>query len=212
MRGKWVTFDPREWSNQYDVSINVGLGNGNRQEQIAMLQMIMAKQEEIIGKYGANNPLVTPSQYRSTLGKMIEMAGFKDTTAYINEITPELEQQIMQMASQPPADPTSEAAQMYAQVEKAKAELRAQTDNAKNEIDREKNQLEAQRKDLELQQKASKDEAELKIQEAKLALQAIELEIKKNASEANIQTSQMDTVMKSIKDLQDLVNSGMNGG
>jgi len=212
LRGKWVTFDPREWSNQYDVSINVGLGNGNRQEQIAMLQMIMAKQEEIIGKYGVNNPLVTPSQYRSTLGKMIEMAGFKDTTAYINEITPELEQQIMQMASQPPADPTSEAAQMYAQVEKAKAELRAQTDNAKNEIDREKNQLEAQRKDLELQQKASKDEAELKIQEAKLALQAIELEIKKNASEANIQTSQMDTVMKSIKDLQDLVNSGMNGG
>ena len=211
LRGEWVTFDPREWSNLYDVSINVGLGNGNRQEQITMLQMILAKQEELIGKYGVNNPLVTPTQYRETLGKMIKMAGFKDTSAYLNEVTPELEQQIMQMASQPQLDPTSEAAKMYAEVEKAKAELRAQTDNAKNEIDREKNQLEAQRKNLELQQKQTKDEADLKIQEAKLALQAIELEMKKNASESNIQTNQMATVMKSIKELQDLVNSGING-
>ncbi len=36
----YVAFDPREWSNQYDVDINVGLGAGNRQEQMAMLQML----------------------------------------------------------------------------------------------------------------------------------------------------------------------------
>jgi hypothetical protein len=209
LRGQWVSFDPREWSNQYDVSINVGLGNGNRQEQIAMLQMILAKQEEIIGKYGANNPLVTVTQYRKTLGRMIEMAGFKDTTAFINEITPEVEQQIAQAASQPPADPTSEAAKMYAEVEKAKAELKAQADAAKNDIDRQKMALEAERKNLELAQKAAKDAADNRIQEAKLALQGLELQLKQGVADTELQQSQLDSVMSAINQLHNMTNSGI---
>lgn len=204
MRGQWVNYDPREWSNQYDVTINVGLGNGNRQEQIAMLQMILAKQEEIIGKYGANNPLVTVTQYRKTLGRMIEMAGFKDTTAFINEITPEVEQQIAEQASQAPADPTSEAAKMYAQVEQAKAELKAQSDAAKNDLDRQKMELDNARKQLELEQKSAKDNAELALKELKLQLEA-------QAMDKETQTNQMDAVMKAIKQLHDMSKGDING-
>lgn len=204
LRGKWVTFDPREWDTEYDVSINVGLGNGNRQEQIAMLQMILAKQEEIIGKYGANNPLVSVTQYRSTLGRMIEMAGFKDTTAFINEITPEVEQQIMQAASQPPQDPTAEAAKVYADIERAKAELKAQSDAAKNELDRQKMGLEAERKNLELAQRSAKDAADNRIAEAKLALQGLELQLKQEVSSQEMQSTQLDAVMKAIGSLQEI--------
>jgi hypothetical protein len=204
MRGQWVNYDPREWSNQYDVTINVGLGNGNRQEQIAMLQMILAKQEEIIGKYGANNPLVTVTQYRKTLGRMIEMAGFKDTTAFINEITPEVEQQIAQAASQPPADPTAEAARLYAQIEQSKAELKAQTESAKNELDREKMELDNARKQLELEQKSAKDNAEIALKELKLQLEA-------QAMDKETQTNQMDAVMKAIKQLHDMSKGDING-
>jgi hypothetical protein len=204
LRGKWVTFDPREWDTEYDVSINVGLGNGNRQEQIAMLQMILAKQEEIIGKYGANNPLVTVSQYRSTLGRMIEMAGFKDTTAFINEITPEVEQQIMQQASQPPQDPTAEAAKLYADIERSKAELKAQSDAAKNELDRQKMGLEAERQSLELAQRSAKDAADNRIAEAKLALQGLELQLKQEVSSQEMQSTQLDAVMKAIGSLQEI--------
>lgn len=203
LRGQWVNFDPREWSDQYNVTINVGLGNGNRQEQIAMLQMILAKQEEIIGKYGANNPLVTVTQYRKTLGRMIEMAGFKDTSAFINEITPEVEQQIAQAASQPPADPTAEAARMYAQIEQSKAELKAQTDNAKNELDREKMNLDNARKQLEIEQKAVKDNAELALKEMKLQIEAMK------AMDGS-QAMKVDSVMKAINQLQNLANSGIN--
>jgi hypothetical protein len=204
LRGKWVTFDPREWDTEYDISINVGLGNGNRQEQIAMLQMIMAKQEEIIGKYGANNPLVSVTQYRKTLGRMIEMAGFKDTTAFINEITPEVEQQIMQAASQPPQDPTAEAAKLYADIERSKAELKAQADAAKNDLDRQKMGLEAERKSLELAQRSAKDAADNRIAEAKLALQGLELQLKQEVSSQEIQSTQLDAVMKAIGSLQEI--------
>jgi hypothetical protein len=209
MRGKWVSYDPREWSDLYDVSINVGLGNGNRQEQIAMLQMIMAKQEEIIGKYGANNPLVTVTQYRSTLGRMIEMAGFKDTTSFINDITPEVEQQIMQQASQPPADPTSEAAQLYAKVEEQKAQLTAQTNQAKLQLDREQMQVDNARKELEMQQKQMQMEGDYRIKEAELQLKQMELEIKTQATDGKLQTEQLNAIMSAITSLNEMVKSGI---
>ena len=211
MRGKWVSYDPREWSNLYDVSINVGLGNGNRQEQIAMLQMIMAKQEEIIGKYGANNPLVTVTQYRSTLGRMIEMAGFKDTTSFINEITPETEQQILQQASQPPADPTSEAAQLYAKVEEQKAQLSAQTAQAKLQLDREQMQVDNARKELEFQQKQMQLEGEYRIKEAELQLKQMELEMKSQATDGKLQTEQLNAIMSAISSLNEMVKGGIKG-
>jgi hypothetical protein len=209
MRGKWVSYDPREWSDLYDVSINVGLGNGNRQEQIAMLQMIMAKQEEIIGKYGANNPLVTVTQYRSTLGRMIEMAGFKDTTSFINDITPEVEQQILQQASQPPADPTSEAAQLYAKVEADKAQLTAQTNQAKLQLDREQMQVDNARKELEMQQKQMQMEGDYRIKEAELQLKQMELELKTQATDGKLQTEQLNAIMSAITSLNEMVKSGI---
>lgn len=209
MRGKWVSYDPREWSNLYDVSINVGLGNGNRQEQIAMLQMIMAKQEEIIGKYGANNPLVSVTQYRSTLGRMIEMAGFKDTTSFINEITPEVEQQILQQASQPPADPTSEAAQLYAKVEEQKSQLTAQTNQAKLQLDREQMQVDNARKELEMQQKQMQMDGDYRIKEAELQLKQMELEMKSQATDGKLQTEQLNAIMSAITSLNEMVKGGI---
>ena len=98
MRGEFVEFDPRTWANQYDVSINVGLGAGNRQEQMAMLSMVLAKQEQLIGQYGPANPYVSPAQYRGTLGRMVEIAGFKDSGEFYKAITPEQDQ----MLSNPP--------------------------------------------------------------------------------------------------------------
>jgi hypothetical protein len=164
----------------------------------------MAKQEEIIGKYGVNNPLVTVTQYRKTLGRMIEMAGFKDTSAFINEITPEVEQQIAEAASQPPSDPTAEATKIYAQVEQAKAELKAQTDNAKNELEREKMMADNARKQLEMEQKAAKDNAELALKEMKLMIEATKMQ-------DDTQASKLDSVMKAISQLQKLTDDGITG-
>ena len=55
--GKPMVIDPREWANNYNVKVNVGLGNGTGDEKVAMIQMILAKQEQILQQYGVNNPL-----------------------------------------------------------------------------------------------------------------------------------------------------------
>lgn len=160
INGKFVPFNPREWDTEYNVTINVGLGTGSRQEQLATMQMILGKQEQILQAYGVNNPLISIKQYRDTLAKFVHMAGFKDATAFMNEITPEIEQQVMQQASQEKADPNTRAAEILAQVEREKAQLRQQTEMAKLELEKQQMELDNARKQLELQMQAFKIQAD----------------------------------------------------
>jgi hypothetical protein len=182
---KEVTFNPREWSEQYSISINVGLGTGSRGEQLATMQMILGKQEQILQGYGLNNPLVTLKQYRDTLAKFIHMAGFKDASTFLNDITTEQAQMLAQQ-DQPKVDPSVQAAQEIAQVEREKAQLKSQTEMAKLELERQQMELDNARKQLELQ-----------MQEFKIQADAA------NASE-KAKSESMKSVMASLKDIKDL--------
>lgn len=129
MRGNYVAFDPREWTNQYDVDINVGLGAGNRQEQMAMLQMVLQKQEQVLGQMGPSNPLVSIGQYRNTLGRMVEAAGFKDSAEFYKAIPPELDQQLSNpQPQQPQISPEAQAAMAKAQADIQNMQMKAQAD------------------------------------------------------------------------------------
>jgi hypothetical protein len=176
LRGQYVPFDPRQWSNQYDVSINVGLGTGSRQEQIAMLQMIMQKQETILQGYGPANPLVSVGQYRETLGRLIEAAGFKDTDTFFKPIPPEMDAQLSQpQQQQQQPDP----AILLAQVEQQKAQLRAQSDAARLQAD-------IQVETAKLQAEREQAIADIAIQQAKL-----EIEREKNAIKLQLEQAKI---------------------
>lgn len=193
--GKWIDFDPREWNNLYDVSINVGLGNGNRQEQITMLQMILSKQEQIIQQYGMTNPLVDLKQYRETLDKLIQMAGFKDTSSFMNEITAEQAQQIAQQAAQSQGqqpDPTIESTKILAQVQSERNKLQAEQAQAKLQLENEKLQLANAQKTAELE------------------LQKLEFLLKAESTSNDSKNGQLDAVMSAISTLHNMTNSGIN--
>ena len=160
LNNEYVSFDPREWDTNFNVSINVGLGTGSRQEQLATMQMILQKQEQIIQGYGLSNPLVNLKQYRDTLAKFVNMAGFKDASAFMNDISQEQAQQLSQQTSEGQADPTIESTKILAQVEREKADLRARTEMAKLELEKEQMQLDNARKQLELQMQEMKMQAE----------------------------------------------------
>ena len=174
LRGKYVPIDPRTWSNQYDLSISVGLGTGNKQEQMAMLQMVMAKQEQIIQQYGPANPMVSIGQYRTTMGKFIEAAGFKDVSEFFKEITPEMDQQL----SNPPpqqqqADPAIEAmiaqsqAQMQMAQQKLMADIEANRQKALADI-----QLAREKASAEIQLEREKAAAQLELKKAEFEVEA----------------------------------------
>ena len=178
MAGKFVAIDPREWNNEYDVSINVGLGTGNREQQFAMTAAILQKQEQLIQTMGMNNPFVSPAQYRATLGRYIESVGFKDSTEFFREITPEVEQALAQPAP-PQPDPATQAIMQQAM--------------SQMEIDRAK-----ALNDLEIQK--AKAQADIQLQREKAAAQ-IQLEREKAAANLELKTAefQAEAQLKAAK-------------
>jgi hypothetical protein len=203
MRGKYVQFDPRSWANEYDVSVNVGLGSGDRDQKLTMLQMVLAKQEQIIQQYGPSNPLVTVGQYRNTLAKFIEAAGFKDANAFMNEITPEMDAQLSQ--PQPPTpDAQAEVAQLLAQVEREKTQAKAQIDSAKLDLERQTLEAEFTRKGIEMQMRNQKDQADIRIKEAQLAVQQLQAVLAMDLADEDSRNRQAEIVLKAIKELGSL--------
>ena len=203
MRGKYVTFDPRTWANEYDISINVGLGSGDRDQKLAMLQMVLAKQEQIIQQYGPSNPLVSIGQYRNTLAKFIESAGFKDANEFMNEITPEQNAALSQ--PQPPApDAQAKVAEMLAQVEREKTQAKAQIDAAKLDLEKQTLEAEYTRKGIEMQMKNQRDTADLRIREAELAVKQLQAVLAMDLADEATKNKQSELTLKALRELGSL--------
>jgi hypothetical protein len=203
MRGKYVQFDPRTWNNEYDVSVNVGLGSGDRDQKLTMLQMILAKQEQIIQQYGPSNPLVSIGQYRNTLARFIEAAGFKDANAFMNEISPEMDAQLSQ--PQPPTpDAQAEMTKMLMDVEREKTQAKSQIDAAKLDLERQTLEAEFTRKGIEMQMKNQKDQADIRIKEAQLAVQQLQAILAMDLADEDSRNKQAEIVLKTIKELGSL--------
>ena len=170
LRGKYVSIDPREWKNNYDVTVNVGLGTGSQDQKMAMAAMVMQKQEQILSTQGFANPLVSVGQYRNTLGKFIEAAGYKDSMEFFKEIPPELDQQLSQ--PQPPQQQPNPALDMMMQ----QAQAQIETDRAKaiNEIEIAKAkaqasiQLEREKAAANLELKTAEFQAEAQLKAAQV--------------------------------------------
>ena len=167
----FVPMNPREWDTQYNLTVNVGLGTGGKQEQLATMQMILSKQEEVLKQYGLSNPLVNLKQYRDTLAKFVNMAGFKDDGQFLMKISEEQAMALAKQAAEAPEkdDPNTAAAKILAQVEQEKAQMKLQSDMAKLELEKQQLELKAQKDMLELQMKQMQFEKEMAIKELELA-------------------------------------------
>jgi len=129
LRNEWVQIDPRAWDNSMDVSINIGLGQGDVNERLQGLMMIMQKQEQALSTMGADNPFVTMTQFSRTLRKIVELSGFRDASQYFKDV-PE-----GYMPPQKPERPTPE--QVLAQVQAESIQADIQKKAAELELKRE---------------------------------------------------------------------------
>ena len=193
INGKPMNIDPREWDNLYNVNINVGLGNGTGNEKIAMLQMILGKQEMMLQQYGLDNPLVDLKQYRQTLAKFINASGFADDAQFMNEISDEALQQIQQADAQADKTPPEvKAAQAIAKAETDKAAMKQQTDMAAQQL-----------KMQELQAKVMQEQKELELQQQQQQLDAdrqmLDIETERAKLEADIQLREQELAIKEQK-------------
>lgn len=180
LRNEFVQIDPRSWNADMDVTIDVALGTGTNAEKFNILAGITQKQELILQTLGPSNPIVSLAQYSNALAKMVELAGFKNTQAYVTKLPEDF-----QMPPAPPqVDPQAQAAELLAQVEREKSQARLQVDTAKLQaesqlkaaqlqLDRDKMEADFARKQLELEMQSAKLQAEIQIKEAETVLKQL---------------------------------------
>lgn len=113
INGQWLQIDPREWKNQFDLTINVGLGTGNKDQVVQHLMALMNVQKEAL-QIG----LATPRNLFNSASKLAENLGFKQSDMFFTD--PDHAQQ--QQKPQPP-DPKLIEVQAKAQAEQERLKM-----------------------------------------------------------------------------------------
>jgi hypothetical protein len=139
LNNQFIPVDPRYWDADKDMVINVGISKNSDEEKFQVLTALSQKQEQILQTLGPNNPLVNLQQYANTLTKMIEMAGFKDATTFINTTVPPMPPQPQEPPKPSPEEMLAQAEAMKAQNLAQKAIIDAETDRMKIIMDDDRN-------------------------------------------------------------------------
>ena len=142
LRNEWVQIDPRVWDASMDVNVNIGLGNGDNNEKLAALNLIMQKQEQIMAQFGPMNQIASLPMYIRTLQKAIELSGNKDASSYFNTLPADFQMP----QEQPQPTPEQVLAQVQAQsiqadIQKKAAELELKREQMLRDDDYRRDQL-----------------------------------------------------------------------
>ena len=152
LRNRWVEVDPREWKARKDMSISVGLGAGNKDQQLMHLTTILQMQKEAI-QIGITNP----EKIYNALAKLTQNAGFKNPEEFWTNPanTPEQEGQ----QQKPTEAEIMVQGQLQIEQQKAQAQMMQEQERSKNDIiiEREKIIAQAELEKFKAQLKAETD-------------------------------------------------------
>lgn len=171
LSGGWQQIDPREWRNQFDVTINVGIGMGNKDQKINHLMALITQQAQTFPLGVANGQNVYAAH-----AELAQLLGYKNGDKFFTDPSkappqppkPDPEQmkaqatmQIEQAKMQASAQASQMQLQQAAQLDQAKREHEMQLEQMKMQmqaqVDNNRQQAEAQQKTLEMQQQAELD-------------------------------------------------------
>lgn len=188
----WVPVDPRNWKSRNDLTVTVGLGQGDKTERMQQMQMLIGMQKEAL--VNGLNMLVTPKQLYNSAREMAKLLE-QDVEQFFTDPgdqpfppappSPEMiKAQIEQQKLQAQAQLEQQKMQMQAQLEQQKAQMTAQVQQ----------QTLAQRADIERVQAEADIVTQNKKTEAEMALaqQKFQLEKELRLIEAQIKLREHD--------------------
>lgn len=181
LRNEWVPMDPRNWKTSYDMTVNVGLGTGNKQEQVATLTNLINLANTVVAQQqGINGPLVTGQNLYHMFSKLVEASGLKSPEMYFTDPA-------TQQPQQPKPSPVEQKAQSDMQIAQQQAQLNAQTKQQDSQLQA---QLDTTKAQHEIEIMRMKAMAQIEIDRQKAAAQ-MEIEKMKAATQAEMQSQQM---------------------
>jgi len=164
LRGDWVAMDPREWRNGFDTCINVGLGTGSKDQQVAHLTNLLALQQQ-----GLQIGVATPENIYQGASELIKAMGFKNADKFLTDPAKAPPQQ-------PAPDPEQIKGQNAMQLKQMDLQADAHKFQAQTQLEREKIQLESQAKQAEqaaaLQVQQANDQRDAEREQIRLHLDA----------------------------------------
>ena len=178
LNNKFVPVDPETWNKEYDMTCNVGLGVGSKDQMLMQLQA-MGMDLQAIAQSPFASILLDPQKVFNYFEKKAQLAGFKDATVFLNEpVNPETGDPI-----QPPAPPEPESVQVAkikVQADKEKALGDQQTDMQKLRADQQREiaqaqadiEVERQKGQMQLQMDRMQMEMEAHFRQRELAMEA----------------------------------------
>lgn len=84
LRGQWVNVDPTSWRNEYDATVEVGLGYGDRAQQLAGVQQLALLQEKLAG-YPLTAGMVTREDVWETVTETCKALGFRNAERFFTD-------------------------------------------------------------------------------------------------------------------------------
>ena len=165
LRGKFVKYDPNEWRDQYDMNVNVGLGTGDKQQQIAFF-MQLAQLQAGLQQAPFGQLMIDPQKVYNTYAKIVELGGQKNIGDFIGnpegkQMPPPqpppqiaIEQAKMQQAMQSKQMDLQYKSQSDELQRRQQAELEMIRQRAQQETDSNRQAMEAQMHRMKLEQEA----------------------------------------------------------
>jgi hypothetical protein len=170
LRDTWVEMDPRSWNANMDATINIGLGTGSRDRDMAMLNTILNVQMAMTDRLAqggfAAQALEMVPKINMTAIKLAESAGIKNPDQFYLDIKPEMLEQMKQEAANRP-DPEMQKEQVKAQTQLQLGQQQAQLDA---QADQRKAQIEAVQMQADIEAQNKKTEAEMFQAQQKFAM------------------------------------------
>ena len=168
LRGEFIPMNPREWTDHYDCTVQVGLGTGNQDQRLEVLQQVLNVQEKMINMGGMG--MVTPQTIYNTIEAYLQNSGYKDATQFFNNPS----QQPPQPPKEDKQDPALQLAAQQIEIDKQKAMADMEYKNRKLEAD---NNMKLQKLNLDEQKLATqviKDQKINSLEKEKLASKILE--------------------------------------
>ncbi len=187
LRNRWVEINPADWNTEADISVNLAVGATSVEERLQTLTEVAARQEAVLQQYGPVNPLVTVSQYRNTLAKMLELRGFKDPGRFFNDVPPDWQPPPPEQGQDPQAQGAVLLAQVQVQEIQANIAMRQQELELKRQEMLLRQDLERDKLDAEMRLKAR--ELEMKYQQA-VDIAAIRADVDRQRNEMAVMAPQ----------------------
>jgi truncated hemoglobin YjbI len=123
LRNQWVPVDPRQWKRRADMEVSVGLGGGDKPQQVQALDGVLMKQMQ-----GLAVGLTDPGKIYNTLKRQTQLMGYKNAEEFWTDPS-------TRPPPPPPPNPEVEKVQAKAQADMQLAQAQGQIDSQLRQVD-----------------------------------------------------------------------------